>query len=163
MHTESNGSGLPREEAHAIDRRIHKTPMFLINEISKLFVNELRFEEQDISNSYRPLLFHLARRDGRTQLELSQLCHLKPPTVSVTLKKMEEDGYVTRQKDTNDLRQTRVYLTEKGRAHDEKIQKRIDLLEQRFTEVLTAQEQAELTALLTRLLDCVFDPQWEEE
>lgn len=94
--------------------------MILINEISKLFFDIIRRKGEQIGliKGYNHFLFHLSRRDGISQLELTKLTHYKAPTVSVTLQKMESDGLVRRETDESDLRQTLVYLTEKGRKLD---------------------------------------------
>ena len=128
-----------------------RTPLMLIHEITKLSSNILRGDEHRVHNSYRMLLFHLVREDGKTQLELAKLCHLRPPTVSVTLQKMEQDGYVIRVPDENDLRQTRVYLTEKGLEYDLKIRKMMEELEYSIIKDLTDEEYIMLTELLCRI------------
>lgn len=133
-----------------------RAPLMLANEISKLFSNILRTEEDNVTNSYRLLLIHLAHRDGRTQLELANLAHIKPPTVSVTLQKMERDGYVRREADENDLRQTRVYLTEKGREYDERIKSKIHELEDGVLSVLSEEELSTLMTLMTRVRDSLY-------
>ena len=126
----------------------------LINEISKLFCNHMRqYDDPNLNNSYRHLLFHLAHQDGRTQLELARLTHLKPPTVSVSLAKLEAEGYVERVADPEDLRQTRVYLTEKGQEVDRRARIAIDEIESRVTECLSEAERAELLSLLVKLHD----------
>jgi len=134
-----------------------KTPIMLSNEISKMFSNILRGEENNISDSYRMLLIHLARQDGRTQLELANLAHIKPPTVSVTLQKMENDGYIRREPDENDLRQMRVYLTEKGREHDMRIRNKIHELEDSIVEVLSPEEFNTVVELMTKIRDNLYE------
>ena len=128
------------------------TPLMLINEISKLFGNHMRkHDDPKLNTSYRHILFHLAHRDGRTQLELANLTHLKPPTVSVSLAKLEADGYVERVTDPKDHRQTRVYLTEKGHDVHRRIHAAIEEIEAKVTESLAEQERIELLTLLIKL------------
>ena len=92
------------------------TVHMLIGEISKVTKCALHRESEaaGLSHSYRSIIFHLSRTNGMTQLELSKLTHLKPPTISVTLQKMENDGIVERKNDTKDLRKTIVSLTDRG-------------------------------------------------
>ncbi len=89
----------------------------LITEIAKLFHDKMNksSEKLGFKNGYRPILRHLAHEDGVTQIDLVRATHLKPPTISVTLKKMEQEGLVRRVTDKNDLRQTHVFLTDQGR------------------------------------------------
>ena len=130
------------------------TPLMLINEISKLFCNHMRkHDDPALNNSYRHILFHLAHRDGRTQLELAKLTHLKPPTVSVSLAKLEAEGYVERTTDPDDMRQTRVYLTEKGLEVDRRARTAIEAIDKKVTESLTEEERSELLGLLIKLRD----------
>ncbi len=128
-----------------------QTPMMLINEISKLFRDRIR--DQNLQNSYRMLLFHLAIRGGRTQLELANMTHLKPPTISVTLQKMEADGYVRRVPNERDMRQTLVYLTEKGEEYNRNIRKKIDIIERNIASGFTDEELHTLMSLLVRIRD----------
>ena len=128
------------------------TPLMLINEISKLFGNHMRkYDDPTLNTSFRHILFHLAHQDGRTQLELANLTHLKPPTVSVSLAKLEADGYVERVTDPRDHRQTRVYLTEKGRDVHRRIHAAIEEIESKVTESLSEKERCELVDLLIKL------------
>ena len=122
-----NPKPLPQEFIDAIPKRRldnNYNAMMRIHDAAKLYQDRMRrFSEQDgLPSSYRMLIFHLARmKAGVTQLDLVKATHLKPPTVSVTLQKMERDGLVIRRSNENDLRETFVYLTEKGKSIDEKI------------------------------------------
>ncbi len=141
-----------------------KTPMMVVNEVSKLFRDTLReSDDPNIQGSYRSLLFHLAHEDGRTQLELSRLTHLKPPTISITIRKMEEDGYVTRITDEKDMRQVRVYLTEKGRNHDKMVQNRINSIEERVMKDITPEEAEVVMKILERMRENLMDGKAREE
>ncbi|MBQ3099503.1 MAG: winged helix-turn-helix transcriptional regulator [Clostridia bacterium] len=143
-----------KKETNYGHRRLPKnpTPLMLINEISKLFGNHMRkYDDPTLNTSFRHILFHLAHQDGRTQLELANLTHLKPPTVSVSLTKLEADGYVERVTDPRDHRQTRVYLTEKGRDVHRRIHAAIEEIEAKVTQSLSEDERGELVTLLIKL------------
>lgn len=102
-----------------------KTPRtgFLINEISKLFHDKLRrnSEELGFKSGYRQILRFLSHEDGVTQVDIARNSHFTAPTVSVTLKKMEDEGLISRKTDKNDTRRTRVFITEKGREWESKL------------------------------------------
>ena len=102
------------------------TVLMAVNEISRLFGRAIKISEKPGSamsqDSFRLILIALSHHDGATQLELSGITHLKPPTISITVEKMESLGYVVRKRDEHDLRALRVYLTDKGRCeHDERL------------------------------------------
>lgn len=125
----------------------------LISEISKISHNKVRQSSniQNLPSGYRHLLFHLAHNDGVSQLELSRLTHLSPPTVSITLRKMEKDGYILRKTYENDMRQTIVYLSKKGRAFDDNIKKSFDLINEQTVQGLSSEEISALKKLLIKV------------
>ena len=61
-------------------------------------------------------LICLSERDHQTVSELGQNLFLESNTLTPILKKMEEMGYVRRERDTTDERQVVVSLTDSGRA-----------------------------------------------
>ena len=75
---------------------------------------ELLFESYNVPDGYRAILTVLAKEDGVSQLTIASATNLKPSTISIALKKMERDDYILRQNDENDLRMSRVFLTERG-------------------------------------------------
>ena len=132
------------------DHPIKPTPLMLVNEISRMFGNTLHELNEDplMQGSSREMLFHLTHKDGRTQLELAHLCRIKPPSVSVALRKLEENGYIERRSDDYDMRKTRVFLTEKGRSIDIKVRSVTRELDKRATANLTNDEVKQLCRLL---------------
>ena len=142
-----------------------KTPMILINEISRLMGDKVRAngDEHPVGQkSGRLLLIELAKKDGRTQLDLVHATHLKAPTISVALQKLEKDGYVFRRPDEYDLRATRVFLTEKGRLLDNKIRKRIQEEESAAMKNLTESESETLMRLLSKIKNNLIDESEKE-
>ncbi|MGN0602203.1 MAG: MarR family winged helix-turn-helix transcriptional regulator, partial [Oscillospiraceae bacterium] len=135
------------------------TPSMYINDLSKIFNTTVSraTERMDISHGYRRMLFHLAHNDGVTQLELVKLTHLTPPTVSVSLSKMEKDGLVKRVADEKDMRQVRVYLTEKGREHDNFVRMKCRETEQVMLQGVTETEQEELCRIMRKMLKNLWD------
>ncbi len=132
---------------------VERKPFMAINDLSKIFHNRMRrlAEDQGMNESYRHLLFHLSHKDGVTQLDLANLTHLKPPTISVTLRKMEQEGYVRRQQDENDQRAVRVFLTDKGKEFNRSSKKLIDSLDKQVVEGISNVEIKQLLDLLDRM------------
>ena len=140
------------EERHP-PRPPHPTPMMQIIHLSKLFRNQLRraSEEAGVPDGYRMILIELTRCEHISQYELAKRTHLTAPTVSVTLQKMEHEGYITRVPDENDLRQMQVSLTEKGKAAEMDNRARANALEQSLMEGLSEEQRRTLVELLTQL------------
>ena len=93
------------------------TDGMLINDVSRLFDARVRreTEKSGFPQGYRRIIFHLSHNDGLTQNELTKLTHMKAPSISVQLQKMENEKLITRVSDEKDMRKSYIYLTEKGR------------------------------------------------
>ena len=61
-----------------------------------------------------PLLRLIFEYPGLNQRELAERLNIKPPTVAVSIKRLEKAGFVERKQDENNLRISRIYLTDKG-------------------------------------------------
>ena len=92
------------------------TAVTAMSEITAICENALEdsFIECDVKEGYRNILLVLGKEDGISQLTIAGETNLKPSTISIALKKMEREGYITRVNDAKDMRMSRVYLTETG-------------------------------------------------
>ena len=135
-------------------KEVFPTPLMEINHISKMFACHMRraADEKGIPSGYRALLFHLSHHpEGLTPIELAQKTHLSTPTVSVTLQKMERDGYTYRVVNDSDQRSFKVFLTEKGNVtedHNREIAKAFD---QKALANLSEEEISTLLSLLSKV------------
>ena len=141
------------------------TPPMLVNEIARLF--HARMRRYDLSgvmsqDSARLIMRALAHADGVSQLGLCDATHLKAPTVSVTLKRMEEEGLVERRQDPMDQRVTRVYLTESGKAHNRRVCERLHGLDAELMQGFCEEETELLRKLLIRMRDNILPAQDEK-
>ena len=93
------------------------TAVTAMNEIAAICEQTLTafFDENGVKEGYRNIIMVLGKEDGISQLTIASGTNLKPSTVSIALKKMEREGYITRTNDIKDMRMSRVYLTEEGR------------------------------------------------
>lgn len=128
-------------------------PMMLINESMRLWQHlvEDGAPTQFMQNSSRVILRELGHKSGIFQLDLSKATHLKPPTISVALQKMETEGLVTRIVDDADMRATRVYLTEKGRELNDQVRDRLVNADNVALSGFSEDEQEQLMSLLIRI------------
>jgi DNA-binding MarR family transcriptional regulator len=63
-----------------------------------------------------PVLEALWEKDGLTHSELAARLHVRPATITRMIQRMEHAGLLTSKSDPDDLRVSRVYLTDAGRA-----------------------------------------------
>lgn len=119
-----------------------KTLFMLINHLSRRFHHNMRTEcdKIGISRTYQPILFHLDHNDGLSQLDIAHLTNLTPPTVSVTLQKMESDGLIIRKNDTKDVRRMCIFITEKGRETNNTIKKAAQNVEKELTKNISEKD-----------------------
>ena len=133
-----------------------KTPPMVLNEVSRLcmaLLHKMSGEDTHGSkqHSRRLILMKLAREDGITQRELVKDSRMTPPTISVALKSLEGEGLVERRGDEDDMRATRVYLTQKGREEDRKNRQRIECVDEIMLRGLSEDEKQALMALLLKM------------
>ncbi len=140
------------------------TAMMVINEISKLFHDNIRnnVEKLGVKGGYRHLLFHLAFNDGCSQFELAKKTHLKAPTVSVTLQNMESDGFIRRETDENDLRSYKIFLTEKGWEYHRLVREAIKKFEEQLMEGVSDEDTESLKRILLVLRNNLLDKYYPE-
>ena len=140
-----------------------RNPVGLIHEIDRLTHERVKVSAPPMQRSCRMILMHLARMDNVTQLDLVHATHLKAPTVSVCLQKMELEGYVERQPDECDMRAVRVFLTEKGKEFNRRVVSKIHEQEQRISDCLTEEEKRTLIGLLTKIRTNLLEDQPSRE
>ena len=82
--------------------------------------------EMDVHPRQVPMLHLLGKKEGLSQREISQEMKIKPPTVAVSIKRMEKSGLIIRRTDEKDQRMSRIYLSQKGRELTENVQKMVE-------------------------------------
>lgn len=117
----------------------------------KLF--EKNGKNGDKPRGYGKILATLSRGDGITQHELAARLSIRPQSLTAALSKLEEGGYITRQRCVQDKREQIVLITPSGSVYSESIQNcRRQTAEEMFS-CLSAEERKELCALLTRVTE----------
>ncbi len=94
------------------------------------------------------IIFVLWEKDGLSQSQLASRLRLELPTVTRSVQRMEDAGFLFRRTDERDSRISRVYLTEQGRALYEPVMQLWNDLEARTFAHMTEIEQALLRRLL---------------
>jgi DNA-binding MarR family transcriptional regulator len=102
-------------------------------------------------------LIYLEKHPGSSQDAMATYFVLDKCTVARSAKRLEDLGYITRRVNPDDRRQYGLDLTEKGRELVAVIRQCQNRWGERFTNVLTEQEQETVIALLERLVDIVAE------
>ncbi|HWP80973.1 MAG TPA: MarR family transcriptional regulator [Candidatus Acidoferrum sp.] len=102
---------------------------------------------------YGKILATLSREDGITQSELAARLSIRPQSLTAALTKLEQGGYITRQRGLSDRREQLVLITPSGRRHSANIQDcRRKTAEEMFA-CLSDEERGQLSALLARVTE----------
>lgn len=104
---------------------------FLFSKVSRLHKHyeSILLDKLGLHFGQPPVLFLLWNEDGQTQTDIGRRLMLTPATVTLTLRRMERDGWIERRPDSRDMRVSRVYLTEKGRVVQDKVVQTLDDVE----------------------------------
>lgn len=91
--------------------------------------------------------------DGIVQKKLAEICGVKESTLTVLLRKIEENGWIRRERDVTPAGKSisRVFLTEEGRALEEKLNERVEALEELGFDGFTDDERITLLSMLERV------------
>lgn len=80
-----------------------------------------KLKELNIHRSQHILLINIAHENGLiSQKKIAQMLEISPAAVAMSLKKLENSGYITRQVSNEDGRVNHIAITEKGREIIEK-------------------------------------------
>jgi len=99
------------------------------------------------------VLVILSRYDGLGQGEISQLFEVEPSRVTRIGQGLESDGLVRRERDPEDNRVVRMYLTEEGRLRLQGLPDLNRRVEGRIRVVLSEEEHEELRRMLGLLAE----------
>ena len=102
----------------------------------------------------QPHVLHaLWNQEGLTHSQLAHMLHRSPATMTNMLKRMQKAGFVERRPDPEDERISRVYLTDAGRAIQERVAHVWREIEQQSFAGFGDQERDQLQGHLARVRD----------
>lgn len=83
-----------------------------------------KWDELNINHTYANIIMFLANKDKFVnQNDICERLHLAKPTISLTIKNMEQEGLIKKEVDSVDSRKSSIILTDKGYELDDKIKK----------------------------------------
>lgn len=97
------------------------------------------------------LLQRLWAGDGLTQMQLGECLKCEPPTISNMVKSLEQNGFVYRQRDTQDGRVMRIYLTDQGKEIEASVRSIWKDHQTTLLASISAEEKIFLNELLARM------------
>lgn len=100
-----------------------------------------------------PFMILLSNQEGLSQREISKELGISPPTVAVSVKRLEKSGLVERKEDEKDQRRCRIYLTGQGKEVISSVQKCVEEKEALVFQGFTESEQC----LMKRFFDQMIE------
>ncbi|WP_252315978.1 MarR family winged helix-turn-helix transcriptional regulator [Sinobaca sp. H24] len=107
-------------------------------------------QEHALFSSQWSLLYCLKKNGSMTQKEMAEYLHVESPTITRTLLKLEESGYIKRQSGI-DKRERVVSLTEKALACFPAVDESVRRHERNMLCRLSAGEKQQLARLLEKI------------
>ena len=112
-----------------------------------------QMQELGIYPGQIPVLGMVSKKEGLSQKELAEILRIKPPTVTVSVQRLEKAGFLYKKPDEKDQRIARIYLTEKGKETKARALQRIRENESVMLEGFSETEQCLLRRFLKQILE----------
>ena len=108
----------------------------------------LRMEDMELNPSQAGILFILNSHGRLSQRQLAQKIGITPPSMTVTLRKLEELGFIHKEPDEKDQRIIRIRLSEAGKECIEKLKSIMDEMEEILYQGFSVEEKLLFRQLL---------------
>lgn len=122
----------------------------LIYRYGQMFIGE-HLKQYDIGRGQHIFINALYKEDGLTQEDLSDYLKIDKGTTAKALKKLENQGYITRTVSAKDKRCNEVHLTEKALLIKEDVRKVLTEWRERLTFGLTEEEKKLALTILEKM------------
>jgi len=116
-----------------------------------------RLQNFDITTQQLSLLSQLNKKEYLHPNEIASWLHCDRPTASVIIRNLEKKRFVSRKKDENNAKYSKIILTENGRSFLEDIHLTLPPLEVNPFDVLTLEESEILYSLLKKCCERMKD------
>ena len=123
------------------------------------------YKSVDLKHGSAGILFTLNKYGPMSQRELADKVGITPPSMTVALRKLQNEGYINRKTDQNDQRIIQIELQDKGVECIAHIKRAMEEAERNLLAGFTQEEQMLLRRLLVQLYYNLLDSggQSEEE
>lgn len=99
------------------------------------------------------VLDHLHQCDGDSQKNIACACHIEPGSLTTLLKGMEAKDLIARRNLHGNRKTSHIFMTDKGRAADMRVQAAFRDMEARALAGISAAEQVQFIETLEKIYD----------
>ena len=118
------------------------------------FINQ-KLKNYDIRSGQHDFLYVIMKNEGITQIEMCNLLNVGKPTVTKAVNNLVKHGYVIREKNIEDKRSYRLFLTNKGKEIAPTINETFDELTEIYKNNLTEEEYHQILQGLEIILKSI--------
>ena len=144
---------------------MHMDKLPVMSKLGVVFLKWRRYLQKDLVSHKITLKQHyvlkqLAKKDFLYPSQIADMLFCDRPTATVIIKNMEREGWIKREKDPENGKQTLVSITSEGRTKLDSVEKDIRTEGNHAVdpvECLTGEEQEELRRLLNKLSNYMDD------
>ncbi|WP_120198328.1 MarR family winged helix-turn-helix transcriptional regulator [Lacrimispora algidixylanolytica] len=133
-----------------------------INRNLQIILNH-KLKDISIRSGQHDFFYVISLYEGITQKELSEWLYISKSTTAKAVKNLMDHGYVRKEKDTEDNRYDRLYLTEKGKQISAQMQETFKEVVEITTRNLSPLEIKQTKELLKRILSNVLEENRAED
>jgi MarR family transcriptional regulator, organic hydroperoxide resistance regulator len=112
-----------------------------------------KFRDEGVPVEQWRILKLLAEKNGRPMSDLTQAALLNHPTLTKMIDRMVSDALVYRRPDPKDGRKVLIFISERGRAVNDRLSRLANLRQAEIVEGYGDRETEELKRLLSELID----------
>jgi DNA-binding MarR family transcriptional regulator len=133
-----------------------------INRNLQIILNH-KLKDISIRSGQHDFFYVISLYEGITQKELSEWLYISKSTTAKAIKNLMDHGFVRKEKDTEDNRFDRLYLTEKGKQISAQMQETFKEVVDITTRNLSPLEIKQTKELLKRILNNVLEENRTED
>lgn len=133
-----------------------------INRNLQIILNH-KLKDISIRSGQHDFFYVISLYEGITQKELSEWLYISKSTTAKAVKNLMDHGYVRKEKDREDNRYDRLYLTEKGKEISAQMQETFKEVVDITTRNLSPLEIKQTKELLKRILNNVLEENRAED
>jgi len=125
-----------------------------VNQLARMFMKRFNegLENSGLYSAQWPFVLRLYEQGSSTQKELSEYLHIEPPTVTRTLARMEEAGWVIKEEGT-DRRERKIQLSPGAYEQFATWQQTSNILEKTALRNIDKSELEVFTRVLQQMMD----------
>ncbi len=133
-----------------------------LNIMHRILIHRLALKN-DMYFGQFPILEYVKNNDMCTQKDISDFLKITPPSIAISIKRMQKNGLLEKINDENDLRCNRVTITKKGIESFEACKNDAKIIDERVFKGFTEKELESLYDCLGKMLENLSTDEFKDK